>query len=171
MHYLTLVHCNAHIRAKIISISLALSQKKMKLKSGYLELRFSVCCKTGEGGGATFWSVKYIKFTCWLKQKGTLLLLVHTLLLTHLCLVLLYDKIVRILSSPALFSERKKRLIILHCVFDFCLWYLCVDICGRTVKLSFLSCGFKGVRQTTAGITHCWGVVRAAVTYVMNGRQ
>ena len=26
-----------------ISISLGLSQKKMKLKSGYLELRFSVC--------------------------------------------------------------------------------------------------------------------------------
>ena len=44
---------------------------------------------------------------------------------------------------------------------------LCLDICGRTVKLSFLSCGFKGVRQTTAGNTHCWGVVRAAVMYVM----
>ena len=29
------------------------------------------------------------------------------------------DKIVSILSSPALFSLRKKRLIILHCVFDF----------------------------------------------------
>ena len=37
----------------------------------------------------------------------------------------------------------------------------------RTVKLSFLSCGFKGVRQTTAGNTHCWGVVRVAVVYVM----
>ena len=36
----------------------------------------------------------------------------------------------------------------------------------RTVKLSFLSCGFNGVRQTTAGNTHCLGVVRAAVTYV-----
>ena len=47
--------------------------------------------------------------------------------------------------------------------FIFCVWSLCLDICGRTVKLSFLSCGFKGVRQTTAGNTHCWGVVRAAV--------
>ena len=35
------------------------------------------------------------------------------------------------------------------------------------MKLSFLSYGLKGVRRTTAGNTHCWGVVRAAVTYVM----
>ena len=35
------------------------------------------------------------------------------------------------------------------------------------MKLSFLSCGFNGVRQTTAGSTHCWGVVQAAVKYVM----
>ena len=47
------------------------------------------------------------------------------------------------------------------------LLFLSLDICGRTVKLSFLSCGFKGVRQTTAGNTHCLGVVRAAVTCVM----
>ena len=53
------------------------------------------------------------------------------------------------------------------CFLIFCVWSLCLDICGRTVKLSFLSCGFKGVRQTTAGNTHCWGVVRAAVMYVM----
>ena len=35
------------------------------------------------------------------------------------------------------------------------------------MKLSFLSWGFNGVRQTTAGNTHSWGVVRAAVKYVM----
>ena len=35
------------------------------------------------------------------------------------------------------------------------------------MKLSFLSCGSKGVRKTTAGNAHCWGVVRVAVTYVM----
>ena len=48
-----------------------------------------------------------------------------------------------------------------------CLWCLYLDICGRTVKLSFLSCGFKGVQQTRAGKTHCCGVVQAAVTYFM----
>ena len=42
-------------------------------------------------------------------------------------------------------------LIILHCVLIFCLWSLCLDICGRTVKLSFLLCGLKGVRRTTVG--------------------
>ena len=44
------------------------------------------------------------------------------------------------------------------CFLIFCLWSLCLDICGRTVKLSFLSCGFNRVRQTTAGNAHCWGV-------------
>ena len=72
-----------------------------------------------------------------------------------------------ILSSPTLFSLMKKRLIILHCVFDFLSVVFVLDICGRTVKLSFLSYGFNGVRQITAGNTHCWGVVRAAVTYFM----
>ena len=37
-----------------------------------------------------------------------------------------------------------------------CLWSLCLDICGRTVKLSFLSCGLKGVRRTTVK-THTAG--------------
>ena len=45
-------------------------------------------------------------------------------------------------------------------VFIFCLRSLCLDICGRTVKLSFLSCGFKGVCQTTeihtAGELYGW---------------
>ena len=67
------------------------------------------------------------------------------------------DEIACILSSPALFSLRKKMLIILHCVLIFCLWSLCLDICGRTVKLSFLSCGFNGVRQTTALLGNCTG--------------
>ena len=51
-----------------------------------------------------------------------------------------------------------------------CLWSLCLDICGRTVKLSFLLCGLKGVRRTTVGNAHCWGVLTlygAAVTCVM----
>ena len=62
------------------------------------------------------------------------------------------DKIVRILSSPPLFSLRKKRLIILHRVFlIFCVWSLCLDICGRTVKLSFLSCGFNGGAPNNGG--------------------
>ena len=30
-----------------------------------------------------------------------------------------------------------------------------------------LSCGLKDVRRATVGNTHCWGVVRAAVTCVM----
>ena len=42
-----------------------------------------------------------------------------------------------------------------------------MDICGRTVKRSFLSCRLKGVRRTTVGNTHCWGVERVAVTCVM----
>ena len=50
-----------------------------------------------------------------------------------------------------------------------CLWFLCLDICGRTVKLSFLSYGLKGVHRTTVGNKHCWEVtvVRPTVTYVM----
>ena len=35
------------------------------------------------------------------------------------------------------------------------------------MKLSFLSCGLKEVRRTMVGNTHCWGVVRAAVMYVV----
>ena len=43
---LNLVHCNAHTWAKIhFNITRAESEKKNKLKSGYLELRFSVCTK------------------------------------------------------------------------------------------------------------------------------
>ena len=33
-----------------------------------------------------------------------------------------------------------------------CLRSLCLDICGRTVKLSFLSCDLKGVRRATVEI-------------------
>ena len=46
----------------------------------------------------------------------------------------------------------------LFVVLILCLWSLCLDICWRTVKLSFFSCGFNGVRHTTAENTHCWGV-------------
>ena len=67
----------------------------------------------------------------------------------------------------SLHKEEKVGYFTLIVFLIFCLWSLCLDICGRAVKLSFFSCGFNGVRQTMAENTHCWGVIWVAVMYVM----